>query len=294
MNLRPLFLFLFFFFFFFFVNIENFSVKLVKQMGEGVIACRRFERKRNSENKWSKLTEEIKPYGVYVRLNGFGFEPYSRSKQFSHEIDHPWSRAWNRREITASRYTFTVLTTINRQATLFVARNDFSPTTPDVSGAAYPAGRCECSWLWKIPARSFGNLKLLKPIISDDYDEKISGLHLLRRSAPGSHRGDLTRTRGREYLSRLFIPMGPEPLLLACRETRCGIFIVILGTRDNEPPITEDFQWGEREISATSCDRSFIRWFSYGTLRRFTMTADDFVFDLNKIFACVRTTNYYI
>lgn len=75
-------------------------------------------------------------------------------------------------EITATRYTFNVLTTINRTATfLFVARKRFFSMAADVS--RYPEAGCECSWLWKIPARPFGNLKLLKPIISDDYDEKM-------------------------------------------------------------------------------------------------------------------------
>lgn len=85
-----------------------------------------------------------------------------------HEIDH----ARLVFEITATRYTFNVLTTTNRTATfLFVARKRFFSMAADVS--RYPEAGCECSWLWKIPARPFGNLKLLKPIISDDYDEKM-------------------------------------------------------------------------------------------------------------------------
>lgn len=118
-------------------------------------------------------------------------------------------------EITATRYTFNVLTTTNRTATfLFVARKRFFSMAADVS--RYPEAGCECSWLWKIPTRSFGNLKLLKPIISDDYDEKTIRVCTCCATALSPVK---RWTGSGECLLR--------PLYTA-RETRCGIFTIYI------------------------------------------------------------------
>lgn len=158
------------------------------------------------------------------------------SKDFSREIvfhesaRHMWlqvvieGESWPRNrppsttlgsEITATRYTFNVLTTTNRTATfLFVARKRFFSMAADVS--RYPEAGCECSWLWKIPTRSFGNLKLLKPIINDDYDEKTIRVCTCCATALSPVK---RWTGSGECLLR--------PLYTA-RETRCGIFTIYI------------------------------------------------------------------